>query len=123
MAAGLYSSVFIATPLAVHLKESEPGIKAGDARAMRHRNRKAVDPYAAVPAFSEDMPLQDEPGADRPVREDRVEDDGESVPAAAPSRPARYTAGQRPASRAVTPSASAKRAQPSRKPRSRRGKP
>ena len=36
---------------------------------------------------------------------------------------ARYTAGERPASRPVSPSASAKRAQPSRKPRSRRGKP
>ena len=123
MAAGAYSSIFIATPLVVQLKELEPGIKAGDARALRHRDRKTVDPYAAVPAFSEDMPLQDEPGADRPASEDRVEDDGESVPAASPSRPARYTAGQRPASRAVSPSASAKRAQPSRKPRSRRGKP
>ncbi len=66
MAAGAYSSIFIATPLVVQLKELEPGIKAGDARALRHRDRKAVDPYAAVPAFSEDMPLQDEPGADRP---------------------------------------------------------
>jgi preprotein translocase subunit SecF len=122
MAAGAYSSIFIATPLVVQLKELEPGIKAGDARALRHRDRKAVDPYAAVPAFTEDMPLQDEPGADR-AREDRPETDDQAVPAAAPSRPARYTAGERPASRPVSPSASAKRAQPSRKPRSRRGKP
>ena len=119
MAAGAYSSIFIATPLLVQLKELEPGIKAGDARAMKHRNRKAVDPYASVPVFSEDMPVQDEPEADA----GGTPDDGrESVPAAAPSRPARYTAGERPASRPVSPSASAKRAQPSRKPRSRRGK-
>ncbi len=51
------------------------------------------------------------------------DEDRASVPAATPSRPARYTAGQRPASRSVSPSASAKRAQPSRKPRSQRGKP
>ena len=44
MAAGAYSSIFIATPLVVQLKELEPGIKAGDARAMRHRTRKTVDP-------------------------------------------------------------------------------
>ncbi|QWZ09379.1 protein translocase subunit SecF [Nocardioides panacis] len=123
MAAGAYSSIFIATPLVVQLKELEPGIKAGDARALRHRQRKNVDPYATVPAFSEDMPLQDEPGADRPTGEDRPAAGDEGVPAASPSRPARYTAGERPASRPVSPSASAKRAQPSRKPRSRRGKP
>ena len=119
MAAGAYSSIFIATPLLVQLKELEPGIKAGDARAMKHRNRKAVDPYASVPVFSEDMPVQDEPEADAGGTPDEGR---ESVPAAAPSRSARYTAGERPASRPVSPSASAKRAQPSRKPRSRRGK-
>ncbi len=119
MAAGAYSSIFIATPLVVQLKELEPGIKAGDARAMKHRNRKAVDPYAEVPVFTDDMPVQDEPGAD----DHGSDEDRASVPAATPSRPARYTAGQRPASRSVSPSASAKRAQPSRKPRSQRGKP
>jgi len=49
-------------------------------------------------------------------------DDERGVPAGSASRPARYTAGERPASRPVSPSASAKRAQPSRKPRSQRGK-
>ncbi|MGZ8736750.1 MAG: protein translocase subunit SecF [Nocardioides sp.] len=118
MAAGLYSSVFIATPLLVQLKEMEPGIKAGDARALRSHKRKQVDPFASVPAFTEDMPVYDEP-ADRPEP---------SGPAAATTAPAatgrapRYTAGERPASRTVSPSASAKRAQPERKPRSQRGK-
>src|SRR4029078_12833052 len=65
MAAGAYSSIFIATPLVVQLKELDPGLRPGDARALRHRNRRQVDPYASVPVFSEDMPLSDEPGAER----------------------------------------------------------
>src|SRR4051812_17707329 len=129
MAAGAYSSIFIATPLVVQLKELEPGIKAGDARTLRHRGRRApVDPYASVPSFSEDLPMHEEPGVDSGV--DSGDDDdrepvgaeGNGVPATTPSRPARFTAGERPASRPVSPSASAKRAQPSRKPRSQRGK-
>ncbi len=144
MAAGAYSSIFIATPLVVQLKELEPGVRAGDARAMRHRQRKEVDKYASVPAFAEDMPLHDEPGdgsgdgsgdGPAPVRSGstsvtasgepaarpwglRPDQDGQGEPRRAP----RSTAGERPASRAVSPSGSAKRAQPSRKPRSQRGK-
>jgi preprotein translocase subunit SecF len=126
MAAGAYSSIFIATPLVVQLKELEPGIKAGDARAMRHRDRKEVDRYASVPTFSEDMPLHDadeEPDERRPRGGSTAvdPDDGEPV-TVAPVRLPRSTAGERPASRAVSPSAAAKRAQPSRKPRSQRGK-
>ncbi len=123
MAVGLYSSVFIATPLVVQLKEYEPGVKAGDARALRNHKRKQVDPFANVPAFTENMPEYAEP------TDDGVEPaDERATGAAAPARPAspartpRYTAGERPASRAVSPSASAKRAQPQRKPRSQRGK-
>jgi preprotein translocase subunit SecF len=123
MAAGAYSSIFIATPLVVQLKELEPGIRAGDARARRHRDRKEVDRYAAVPTFSEDMPLHDEPDQDED--RDRPEDERPREQTGVGSRPARTprsTAGERPASRQVTPSASSKRAQPSRRPRSQRGK-
>jgi preprotein translocase subunit SecF len=119
MAAGAYSSIFIATPLVAQLKELEPGVKAGDASAIRHRRRHEADRYASVPAFTEDMPLLDEPDGDRPDREERVTSD---VAPRRPVREPRYTAGERPAGRAVSPSASAKRAQPERKPRSRRGK-
>ena len=125
MAAGAYSSIFIATPLVVQLKELEPGVRAGDARAMRHRSRHAVDRYASVPTFTEDMPFEEEPGdvpddGRVPARDDREpEQTGVSASAA---RVPRSTAGERPASRAVSPSAAAKRAQPSRKPRSQRGK-
>ena len=123
MAAGTYSSIFIATPLVVQLKELEPGIRSGDARALRHRKRKDVDPYAAVPAFTEDMPIHDEPGADSgPASGREPEYDEDGVPVGTPARSPRYTAGERPASKPVTPSASSKRAQPTRKPRSQRGK-
>jgi preprotein translocase subunit SecF len=126
MAAGMYSSVFIATPLLVQLKEKEPGVKAGDARALRSHKRKQVDRFADVPAFAEDMPIYDEPQPGGPraaLAVDALEDDeADPVPAAKPARTPRYTAGERAPSRPVSPSASAKRAQPSRKPRSQRGK-
>jgi preprotein translocase subunit SecF len=126
MAAGAYSSIFIATPLVVQLKELEPGIKAGDARTMRHRKRHEVDRYASVPSFTEDMPLHEEPNGARgfavPVDEETEEAEEAGVPAAPALRTPRSTAGERPASRRVSPSAAAKRSQPSRKPRSQRGK-
>ncbi len=136
MAAGAYSSIFIATPLLVQLKERERGVRAGDARTMRHRDRREVDRYASVPAFREDVPLHEEPGVRAPVRSGAtavdVADlppsgslsdpgDDDAVPVPQPRAP-RSTAGERPASRSVSPSAAAKRAQPSRKPRSQRGK-
>lgn len=126
MAAGAYSSIFIATPLVVQLKELEPGIKAGDARAMRHRDRREVDRYASVPTFSEDMPLLDDPEEpdDRRPRggSTAVDPDDPEPVTVSPVRTPWSTAGERPASRSVSPSAAAKRAQPSRKPRSQRGK-
>ena len=115
MAAGVYSSIFIATPLLVQLKELEPAVRRGDARAET-RARHHADRYAAVPVFTEDMPLEKEPATE-----------GEEEPAgarsaASPAPGPRYTAGERPASRPVSSSAASKRAQPSRKPRSQRGK-
>lgn len=89
MAAGVYSSIFIATPLLVQLKEREPGVREGDARAIKRRSRRAADPYAMVPAYAENMAVGD------PPRELRGP---------------------------VADHTSAGRPQPSRKPRSRRGK-
>lgn len=131
MAAGAYSSIFIATPLLVQLKEMEPGVRAGDARAMRHRSRREVDRYASVPAYAEDMPVYDEPGG--PGR-GAVPDDGDApapprstggnraVPA---GEPGRYSAGERSGERRSIPlgeTSAARRPQPTRKPRSQRGK-
>ena len=62
MAAGAYSSIFIATPLLAQLKSSETEVKLAEKRAQA-RARREADPYAAVPAFTEDMPIQAEPDA------------------------------------------------------------
>lgn len=117
MAAGLYSSVFIAVPLLAQLKGREALVQAGDARALKSRKRNEADRFADVPAFSEDLPIYDEAA---PARED------EPVPSDVGARPVartpRYTAGERGATKKVTPSKSAKRDQPSRSTRSKRGK-
>ena len=131
MAAGLYSSVFIATPMLVQLKELEPGVRAGDKRALASHKRKNVDPFATVPVYSEDMPVHDEDaGATRggrrrgAVAPDAVEEEPAEPAPAAPARAPRYTAGEQPAptARPMSPSASSKRNQPQRRPRSQRGK-
>jgi preprotein translocase subunit SecF len=101
MAAGAYSSIFIATPLLVQLKELEPAVRQGDARA-KTRARHQPDRFADVPACTEGEPAPHEPHATTPKR---------GTPTVAPVRTA---------SRPVAKSASAKRAQPSRQPRSKR---
>ncbi|MBU2110564.1 MAG: protein translocase subunit SecF, partial [Actinobacteria bacterium] len=63
MAAGTYSSVCIATPMLVHLKNTEDDVKLAEKRA-KARERAAADPYAAVPNFAEDMPIHNDPGVD-----------------------------------------------------------
>jgi preprotein translocase subunit SecF len=91
------------------------------------KRREEADRFADVPAFTEDMPIQEDPNF--PVRREAVEeedgDPGERVSSSAasrPSRPPRYTAGERGSTKPVSPSASSKRDQPSRKSRSQRGK-
>ncbi len=129
MAAGAYSSIFIAPPLLVQLKNRERGVRAGDQRARSHHARRPVDPYAAVPAFREDMPLADDPDSPPPaggVPSDQApvrptsEGGNRSV---APGAPGRVSAGERPGTaRPVAGSTAAGRPQPTRKPRSRRGR-
>jgi len=67
-AAGLYSSVFIASPLVAHLKQNETEVVLAERRA-KARARQA-DRYASVPAFKEDMPVQDEPDEAEAVLEE-----------------------------------------------------
>ncbi len=140
MAAGAYSSIFIATPLLVQLKEREPGVKAGDARAVKHRSRREADRFANVPAYTDDMPIHDESGLAVPTRsgstaldlhedeEDDVDDEAEgfAAPGSRPvpsGAPGRVTAGERPApGRPMSDTSSAGRPQPARRPRSQRGK-
>lgn len=59
MAAGVFSSVFIAPRLLVQMKESESEVKQADRRAKARASRD-IDPYASVPVFTEDLPVQDE---------------------------------------------------------------
>ncbi len=121
MAVGAYSSIFIATPLLVQLKSGEKEITEQDRRA-KARVRRDVDRYANVPVFADDMPVAAEPGAVA------VDEDGEPVERAPfqapPSRPEATGSGRVvPETKApVQDSGSAHRPQPTRQPRSKRGK-
>jgi preprotein translocase subunit SecF len=119
MAAGAYSSIFIATPLAVQLKSGEKEITQQDARA-RARSRRNVDRYADVPVFTDDLPVRETPEGF-----DDDEPDEYVAPAQAPPRrPEAFGSGRVvPDPKApVRDSGAAKRSQPRREPRSKRGK-
>ncbi len=130
MAAGAYSSIFIATPLLVHLKSNETEIVMAERRA-KARERRQADRYASVPVFKEDMPVVDdpeaEPGRGGVLVEDRdafddLDDYDENAtprPSAAPEAMGRgrtAPASQRP----VGESSASRRQQPTRQPRSKR---
>ena len=57
MAAGAYSSIFIATPLLVDMKQGEAANKAIEKRLATKRRHEA-DRYASVPVFKDDMAVQ-----------------------------------------------------------------
>lgn len=124
MAAGAYSSIFIATPLAVHLKQGEKEIRRADDRARsRSRRGGSVDPYADVPAFHDGMAV-DEPAAyDAGERDDEPGERGAArgTMTTAP-RTDRLGAGRTvPESKApLGEGGSSKRSQPRREPRSKR---
>jgi preprotein translocase subunit SecF len=123
MAAGAYSSIFIATPLLAHMKSKESGVQDQE-RRIKARRRHDADRYASVPAFTEDLPI----GAD-PNEASAPRDSGQ--PAATPSGgnrplPSTDAVGRGrvvPPSRGpVKPSSSSGRVQPSRQTKSKRGK-
>ena len=123
MAAGAYSSIFIATPLLAHMKSREAGVQELEKR-LKARRRHQVDPYAAVPAYTDDMPIASD--AEAAAAADR-----EEAPAAARSggnRPVPNTDATgrgrvAPQARGpVRPSPASGRAQPSKQSRSKRGK-
>ena len=60
MAAGAYSSIFIATPLLVHMKSKRDRASWTQERGQGPRRHDA-DRYASVPAFTEDMPIGADP--------------------------------------------------------------
>ncbi|MGH3308314.1 MAG: protein translocase subunit SecF, partial [Nocardioides sp.] len=117
MAAGVYSSIFIATPLLAHLKSRESEVLLAEKRA-KARRRAMADRYAAVPAFTEDMPVADEPevDSDRPATVP-----GEPTPARPPEASGRGRVAPS-AHGPVQKSAASGRQQPTRQPRSKRGR-
>ena len=126
MAAGAYSSIFIATPLLVQLKIARAGAAgAGEAGQGPPRGtRPTATP--SVPAFTEDLPIGDDPN-DAPARGDA----GTSRPAPRPgatvrSRPPRRRAAdasyRRRAGRCAPSSSSAERRSRRRQTKSKRGK-
>ncbi len=123
MAAGAYSSIFIATPLAVQLKSNEKEITQQDARAKARAKRDA-DRYANVPSFTDDMPVRDAPESfDSGWEGD--EEDPEARPVQAPPRRPEASGSGRVVPEAKAPvreSGAAKRNQPTRQPRSKRTK-
>ncbi len=127
MAAGAYSSIFIATPLLVQLKASETEVKMAEKRD-KTRRRQEADRYASVPAFTENMPIAAGPQGAPDGLDDGFDDgfdDGEPDDAAPGARPVEASGRGRvapPARGPVGPSGSAGRVQPSRQTRSKRGK-
>jgi preprotein translocase subunit SecF len=127
MAAGAYSSIFIATPLLVHLKQNETEIVLAERRA-KARERRSADRYASVPVFKDDLPIMDPddpvPGAlliddDDEFDDDYDEDDDAARPGSsteAMGRGRTVPTTQRP----VGQSPASGRQQPTRQPRSKR---
>lgn len=128
MAAGAYSSIFVATPLLAQLKIREASVLNADRRAMA-RKRNDADRYASVPAFTEESPARHAPGFGDEQLDEWDEEAGADQDDA-PTRPAptaRPDAVGRgrvvPESDApLLPSKSSGRVQPSRQARSKRGK-
>ncbi|MEO5852405.1 MAG: protein translocase subunit SecF [Nocardioides sp.] len=126
MLAGVYSSIFIATPLLAHMKSGERGMRDVERRALAKR-RHDTDRYASVPSYRDDLAVRDEN-----IDEDTDEDDetrrpavgAGNQPATSPRRDPAVNRGRvaPPAHGPVKPSASSGRVQPTRQTRSKRGK-
>ena len=120
MAAGAYSSIFIATPLLVQMKSNETAVQQAERRAAQRRKALEADRYAAVPTFTEDMPVEDEPGFDED-EEGAPVSGGSARPPHAPEAMGRGRIAPAP-TRPVQQSAASGRQQPTRQARSKRGK-
>ncbi|ANH39384.1 preprotein translocase subunit SecF [Nocardioides dokdonensis FR1436] len=123
MAAGTYSSVFIATPLLVDLKSGETEVVMAERRAKARA--RAGDRYAAVPGYVEGMAAPVEPGT-RPGPAAPIAPSAPvTAPRTAPPRATEPMGRGRTVPQArgpVGPSGASGRQQPSRQSRSKRGK-
>jgi preprotein translocase subunit SecF len=124
MAAGAYSSIFIATPLLAHMKSRESGVQEQEKR-IKARRRHEADRYASVPAYTDDLPIAGEPDRPAPGQSAADQPDASAVPGNRP-RPSTEAIGRGrvvPPSRGpVRRSPASGRSQPSRQSRSKRGK-
>ena len=125
MAAGAYSSIFIATPLLVQLKSNETDIVLAERRA-KARERRNADRYASVPVFKDDLPIMDPDDAATggvlvadPDDDDLDDLDEAPRPSTAPEAMGRGRTVPTP-QRPVGQSRAAGRQQPTRQPRSKR---
>ncbi len=130
MAAGVYSSVCLAPRVLVHLKSNENEVVLAERRA-KARKRAEADRYAAVPAFTDDLPVGTEPGDDDLDLDDDdvVDDDLETTrPTLTKTRPSTGSTAAGLGRTAPPPrgpmgqSGSSGRTQPTRQPKSKRGK-
>ncbi len=120
-AAGVYSSVFIATPLLAHLKQGETEVVLAERRAKARA--KQADRYASVPVFTDDLPVTDSDDPDDP--DVILDDEGPVSQPAGPRQPDALGRGRIAPEprRPVGESRSAGRNQPSRSTKSKRKKP
>ena len=119
MAAGAYSSIFIATPLLVQLKSREKDVDRDERRAAARRREALADPYDRVAAADADATPPPDP------RQSTSEIPPVAAPAIAPPRQVEASNKGRVVPKPhgpVKPSPSAGRVQPTRQPRSKRGK-
>jgi preprotein translocase subunit SecF len=121
MAAGAYSSIFIATPMLAHLKSREPDVQELEKR-LKARRRHEADRYAAVPVFKDDMPVVDDPDAG-PVRAASAASATGTGNRPVPNTDAAGRGRVVPQARGpVRPSNASGRVQPTRQAKSKRGK-
>src|SRR3954447_6077557 len=123
MAAGAYSSIFIATPLLAHMKSREADVQELEKR-VKARRRHEVDRYASVPTYTDDMPIASEPGSSPATGVEEapaVVRSGGNRPTPNTDATGRGRVAPQPRG-PVRPSSSSGRAQPTRQTRSKRGK-
>jgi preprotein translocase subunit SecF len=124
MAAGAYSSIFIATPLLAHMKSRESDVQELEKR-VKARRRHEADRYAAVPAYTDELPIAADPNAG-PGGSDRDEQPAATRTGGNRPQPDTGAAGRGRVvpepRRPVRPSSGSGRSQPSRQPKSKRGK-
>lgn len=121
MAAGVYSSVVLAPRILVHLKSGEKDIAEHENRAAARLRR--ADRYATVPSFAEDMPIANDPGLAPPSEDGAPPAPTRQAPPPVTTHEPMGRGRNVPKTRGeVEQSGAAGRQQPSRKPRSQRGK-